>query len=187
MSDSLQPHGLQPTRLLCPWDFPGKNTGVGSHFLLQGIFLTQGSNSRLLHCRQTLYRLSHLGSLKIFYHGTGYIFLRQRQLGPQRKVIGDSFLGDPKNTINTSRWTSKHKPLFPGHVARIQCNYRNSCRYHFRRNLDVYRIVKLERTLKDGLFQPLRCVSHASSVLGFEGGGSLSPLPTSFFLVSRFK
>ena len=38
VSDSLQPHGLQPTRLLCPWDFPGKNTGVGCHFLLQGIF-----------------------------------------------------------------------------------------------------------------------------------------------------
>ena len=38
---SLQPHGLQPTRLLCPWDFPGKNTGVGCHSLLQGIFLTQ--------------------------------------------------------------------------------------------------------------------------------------------------
>ena len=34
MSDSLQPHGLQPTRLLCPWDFPGKSTGVGCHSLL---------------------------------------------------------------------------------------------------------------------------------------------------------
>ena len=34
----LWPHGLQPARLLCPWDFPGKNTGVGGHFLLQGIF-----------------------------------------------------------------------------------------------------------------------------------------------------
>ena len=41
MSDSLRPHGLMPTRLLCPCDFPGKNTGVGHHFLLQGIFLTQ--------------------------------------------------------------------------------------------------------------------------------------------------
>ena len=41
MSDSLQPHGLQPTRLLPPWDFPGKNTGVGYHFRLQEIFLTQ--------------------------------------------------------------------------------------------------------------------------------------------------
>ena len=48
MSDSLRPHQLQPTRLLCPWDSPGENTGVGYHFLLQGIFLTQGSNSNLL-------------------------------------------------------------------------------------------------------------------------------------------
>ena len=38
------PYGLWPTRLLCPWDSPGKNTGVGCHALLQGIFLTQGSN-----------------------------------------------------------------------------------------------------------------------------------------------
>ena len=41
---------------------PGKNTGVGSHSLLQEIFLTQGSNSGLLHCRQFLYHLSHQGS-----------------------------------------------------------------------------------------------------------------------------
>ena len=41
-------HGLQPTRLLCPWDSPGKNIGVGSHFLLQGIFPILGSNPRLL-------------------------------------------------------------------------------------------------------------------------------------------
>ena len=43
-----------PTRLLCPWNFPGKNTGVGCHFLLQGIFPTQGSNPGLLYFRQTL-------------------------------------------------------------------------------------------------------------------------------------
>ena len=48
MSDSLQPYELLPTRLLYPWDFPGKNTGVGCHALLQGIFPTQGSNLRLL-------------------------------------------------------------------------------------------------------------------------------------------
>ena len=42
--------------------FPGKDTRVGCHFLLQGIFPTQGSNSGLLHCRQILYRLSHKGS-----------------------------------------------------------------------------------------------------------------------------
>ena len=49
MFDSLRPHGLYPTRLLCQWNFPGKNTGVGCHFLLQGIFPTQGSNLGLLH------------------------------------------------------------------------------------------------------------------------------------------
>ena len=58
MSSSFQPHGLQPTRLLCPWDSPGKKTGVGCHFLLQGIFPTQESNlclSCLPHCRRILY------------------------------------------------------------------------------------------------------------------------------------
>ena len=62
VSVSLRPHGLWPARLHCPWDFPGKNTGLGCHFLLQGIFLTQGSNPGLLHCRRTLYHLSHQGS-----------------------------------------------------------------------------------------------------------------------------
>ena len=41
MSDSLGPYGLKPTRLLCLWDSPGKNTGVDCHALLQEIFLTQ--------------------------------------------------------------------------------------------------------------------------------------------------
>ena len=59
MSDSFRAHGLQPTRLLCAWDSPGKNTRVGCHFLLQGAFLTQGSNSGLLHSEQILYHVSH--------------------------------------------------------------------------------------------------------------------------------
>ena len=45
-----------------PWNSPGQNTGVGSLFLLQGIFPTQGSNPGLLHCGQILYQLSHKGS-----------------------------------------------------------------------------------------------------------------------------
>ena len=52
MSDSLQLHGLWPARLLCSWDFPGKNTGVGCYTLLQGIFPTQGSSPGLPHCRR---------------------------------------------------------------------------------------------------------------------------------------
>ena len=62
MSDSLWPHGQQPTRLLCAWGSPGKSTRVGSHSLLQKIFPTQGSNLDLLHCRCILYHLSHQGS-----------------------------------------------------------------------------------------------------------------------------
>ena len=49
MSHSLRPYGLQPTKLLCPWDSPGWNTGVGCHVLLRGIFPTQRSNPCLLH------------------------------------------------------------------------------------------------------------------------------------------
>ena len=48
MADSLRPHGLQPARLLCPWDSPGKNIRVGCHALLQGTFLTEGLNLCLL-------------------------------------------------------------------------------------------------------------------------------------------
>ena len=62
--DSLQLHGLQPTRLLCPWDFLGRDTGVGCHCLPQGIFPNQGSNSDLLHCGQILYHLSHQGTVE---------------------------------------------------------------------------------------------------------------------------
>ena len=68
VSDSLRPHGLESTRLLCTWNFPGKNTGMGCHFLLQQIFLTQGSDLHLLcllHCRQILYPSSHQGIERI--------------------------------------------------------------------------------------------------------------------------
>ena len=60
--DSLQLHGLYPTRLLCPWNSPDKNTVVGNHSLLYPVFQTQGSNPGLLHCRRILYSLSHEGS-----------------------------------------------------------------------------------------------------------------------------
>ena len=62
VSRSVVSHSLQPTRLLCPWDSAGKNTEVGCHSLLQGIFPMQRSNPALLHCRQILYHLNHQGS-----------------------------------------------------------------------------------------------------------------------------
>ena len=56
----LLPRGLHPTRLLCPWDFSGKNTRVGCRFLLQGIFLTLGLNQYLQHWQVDLLPLCHL-------------------------------------------------------------------------------------------------------------------------------
>ena len=56
VSNYLQPHGLYS-----PWNSPGQNTGIGSCFLLPGIFPTQGSNRGLPHCRRILYQLNHEG------------------------------------------------------------------------------------------------------------------------------
>ena len=59
-ADSFRHHGLY-----CPWNSPVQNTGGGSRSLLQGIFLTQGSNPDLTRCRWILYQLSHKGSPRI--------------------------------------------------------------------------------------------------------------------------
>ena len=56
---TLQPHGPKTTRILCPWNSLGKNTVMGRHSLLQGIFLTQRLDPDPLHCWQILYHLSH--------------------------------------------------------------------------------------------------------------------------------
>ena len=62
---TLRPQGLEPTRILCPWNSPGKNTGAGCHSLLKGLFPTQGLSLGPLPCRQILYRLSRQGSVSI--------------------------------------------------------------------------------------------------------------------------
>ena len=93
MSDSLRPYGLEPERLLCPWNSAGKNNGVGSHSLLQGmgVLLTQSLNPGFPHCRQILYHLSHwrsprpscmdyyeykINSMKLQRHVTSIKFLK---------------------------------------------------------------------------------------------------------------
>ena len=58
----LQPHRLYPSRLLCQWNFPGKDPGVGCHILLQGIFQTQGLNPHLLHWQADSLLLNHQAS-----------------------------------------------------------------------------------------------------------------------------
>ena len=64
----------EPASLLCPWDFPGKNSGVGCHSLLQGIFPTQGLNLHLLCDRRILYHRGspwlEVGSGKVGSQGT---------------------------------------------------------------------------------------------------------------------
>ena len=93
--------GISQARLLCPLDFPGKNTGVGCLFFLQGIFLTQGLNLGLSHCRQTLYRLSHQGSCEEweyegskcrFFQGTWQCEERERQSNFRGRWKGFGFL-----------------------------------------------------------------------------------------------
>ena len=61
MSNSLRSHGLWSTRLLCTWDFLGKNAGVGCYSFLQGIFLPRGQNLCLLRCKRILSHLNCQG------------------------------------------------------------------------------------------------------------------------------
>ena len=86
MSDSCNPTDCS-ARCLCPWDFPGKNTGVGCHFLLQGIFLTQGSNLGLI-CRQILYQLS---TREYLLQDKSRNNVKVKLSGPEEVVLGLTF------------------------------------------------------------------------------------------------
>ena len=100
VSDSLRPHGL------CPWNSPGQNTGVGCHFLLQGIFPTQGSNLGLPHCRWILYQLSHKGIPRIL-EWVAY---------PSPADLPDpgTKLGSPATQADSSPTELSGKPSIPG-------------------------------------------------------------------------
>ena len=82
-----------PTRLLCPWDSPGRNTGVGCRFLLQGIFPTQGSNPcllSLLHCRLILYHWATWGNKFLHVtkiHRTKHTHTKKKMKNNPRKMI----------------------------------------------------------------------------------------------------
>ena len=100
MSDSLQPHGLWPASLLCPWDSPGKNARVDCHFLLQEIFLTQGSNPcllYLLHWQEDSLPLSLLGSPFYYVYKLNFVqptpVLLPGKSHGQRSLVGHSPLG----------------------------------------------------------------------------------------------
>ena len=87
------------SKLLCPWSSLGKNTGLGCHSLLQGIFMTQGSNPGLLHCRQILYQLSYWSGLSFPSPGDfPYPGIKPRSLALQ----ADSLPSQPPGKIDIS-------------------------------------------------------------------------------------
>ena len=93
------PHGLEPIRLLSPWDSPGKDTGVGCHFHIQGIFPTQGSNPHLL-C------LLHwqVGSLPLVPPGKPPVQLHSRWLKSEH------LRERPESVIFTAHWLTAKIP-----------------------------------------------------------------------------
>ena len=126
ISDSLKPYGLQPIRLLCQQNSPGKNTGVGCHFLFQDIFPTQGSNQGLPHSRQILYPLNHLevhslelDNLQLFV----YIIMRMR--APQSGTIQNSVLLSSSFCCGSQKFhyqdLHSEMPHLPTHLCHMRC------------------------------------------------------------------
>ena len=102
-SDSLWPHELYPVRLLRPWDFPGTNTGRSFYFLLQGIFLSQGSNLKLLHFlhwQADALPLGHLGSpLLIIIFINNKIKMREHVLVTPRAAMSNRMFRHDENIL----------------------------------------------------------------------------------------
>ena len=111
-SDSLQPHGLQHTRLLCPWNFPGKNAGAGCHFLLQGIFLTYGSKQRLLHWQVDSLPLCHIGLNKFFIRLWKFLIQKTTSGGKALSYLGQILKISPLFPILQSCIFSKNVSNF---------------------------------------------------------------------------
>ena len=106
LCDSM--HGLHLARLLCSWDSPGKNTVVGCHALLQGIFPTQGSNPGLLHCRQILYHSSYLGSPALYFNSNQWF--------PPTVFMGNSKRTPEKLQVKRNRLSLSSKLLWAAHA-----------------------------------------------------------------------
>ena len=116
MSDSLRPHGLQPCQAPLSMGFLGKNTGMGYHALLQGIFPTQGSNPGLLHYGQILYPLSHQGSPKKMW----YIYTMEYYSDIKKNEImsfAGTWMGLRSTILSEVRQTEKEKY----HMISLRC------------------------------------------------------------------
>ena len=104
VSDSLQPQGLYPARLLCPWNSPGKDIGVGCHALLQGIFPTQGSEPEYPTLQVDPLLSEPPGNLR--NTGVGSLSLLQRIFPTQE--LNQSLLHCRQILSQLSYWGSPH-------------------------------------------------------------------------------
>ena len=107
---------LRPTLcdpMVCPQDFPGKNTGVGCHSLLQGTFLSQASNPGLPHCRQTPYPLSHQGSPTFVTSSTWKIYRTQK---------GEEGRCAQRTRAEPTGRLAARPPVAPGRGRRYHCS-----------------------------------------------------------------
>ena len=112
VSDSLRPHGLQPTRLLCPWDSPGKNTRVGCHVLLQFLFLGNV---------ETWKPFIELVPTPVFRRSAQELSKSAAVVGHRHCLWGHrvlQFCLMPKAFfINTELFRGLHSSLFPGRLS----------------------------------------------------------------------
>ena len=107
---------IVPARLLCPLDSPGKNTRVGCHALLQGIFPTQESNHGLLHCRRILQQLSYQGLKHFTLLFSGSVVsdsLRHHESQHARPPCPSSTPGVHPNSCLSSRVGDAIQPSHP--------------------------------------------------------------------------
>ena len=105
--------GLKPTRLLCPWDFPGKNPGVGCHFLFQGIFPTQGMS---LHFLEVSCIAGGFFTIWVTKKPTHWLPFSSVQF--HRSVVSDSLRPHESQHARPPCPSSTHG-VYPTHVHRV--------------------------------------------------------------------
>ena len=134
VSDSVT-HGLYS-----PWNSPGRNTGVGSCFLLQGIFPTQGSNLGLSHCRRILYQLSHQGSP---WHvvNTNFAFWNYLEFSPPEFFLICDWLNPQMQNSQIQRADSTAKSYWGTPKASIYIGIMVGTKIEKFRNINVWKDV----------------------------------------------
>ena len=112
--------------LFCPWDCPGKNTGLSCHFLFQGSFPTQGQNTGFLHCRQILYHWAGREALLCCIPDTNYALVKNTSNLCQlhvlfcQKGLHELLWGHSKNTFQKHTDTDRGAKMFSATVSRDQ-------------------------------------------------------------------